>query len=771
MAKSKGSKRQMIIKTAAKEQKPDKTHAALPLLIAGSFALLMFLSQTEVVIFSPIVVYPAVLVLCTALHFMWKKSKWLVFGVSISLTVLLGLMLVLNRDVIRNQAMALYWIIRGSGDAPIDMTGTVLILSLLMTLGMFGLEVAGKSHALLYLLTTALLLISPLFGVKVNEITALLFLLYQLVFWVFRIAEARKGRELSFSDNKSALLQRCGIVTAVLTAAAFVLALPAVSFFTEQMYNVIFATEGLLTTAVRGLAGVLSQPVTGGTVNRGNVYRTGARHLELTAERQPTENIYLRGFCGKEYLGGEWSEGDMSDLGDTSLLIDYYGEEGEPTLTFSWDSLSEDDYLYLADMVNMYYHLNQHTTAEPEPNSLNIKHVSGDYSTYFMPYNMSAYNDIDGSSLSFDNVEGYSVYFYQPGQMNITADNIKSDFQNIANIYSIAEENYISRLDYKYLYVPRDRLPRLTQLVEENPLTELNDITAFIIYTLQSNAKYSLTPGWTPFNEDVAEYFLFESKRGYCEHFATVAALMYRMYGVPARYVTGYLVQPSAFSEDEGGWHGYATDEDAHAWVEIFLPNQGWTPIEVTPSSDGLPMVTYPGFDTGILGQLLREHGWNIEEPSLGGAAESESGEGGGDTDDGGTNTGGDFVLAAALIIIAGAAAVLLIIVPLRRRILLRRLSRSSTRAAFGRFTAMLEYCGISTDIGDTELARVIGAKFPDVPDPQGLIDTVSRCAYSAHPDEQPELVLSAYLAAAKRLAAELSPPKKLIFKYIKAFC
>lgn len=52
-----------------------------------------------------------------------------------------------------------------------------------------------------------------------------------------------------------------------------------------------------------------------------------------------------------------------------------------------------------------------------------------------------------------------------------------------------------------------------------------------------------------------AEYFSFESGQGYCQHFAVAAVLLYRLYGIPARYAAGYAVQPSDFQrQEDGNW-------------------------------------------------------------------------------------------------------------------------------------------------------------------------------------------------------------------------
>lgn len=92
------------------------------------------------------------------------------------------------------------------------------------------------------------------------------------------------------------------------------------------------------------------------------------------------------------------------------------------------------------------------------------------------------------------------------------------------------------------------------------------------------------TPSMSP-GEDFVTHFLTEG-RGYCIHFATAGTLLLRMQGIPARYVTGYVVQL-----DSRG-RGQALDSDAHAWVEIYLDGYGWYPVEMTPG--------YAGGESGI---------------------------------------------------------------------------------------------------------------------------------------------------------------------------
>ena len=128
-------------------------------------------------------------------------------------------------------------------------------------------------------------------------------------------------------------------------------------------------------------------------------------------------------------------------------------------------------------------------------------------------------------------------------------ENVRPDMAVERNWYRQLQAAYMNQIETVYTRVPSEILPRLSALVEANPLTDTEEITAFILYTLHSRASYSLTPGRMPLNgEDVAEYFLFEGHSGYCVHFAAAATLMYRLYGVPARYVSGYAATPEDFS-------------------------------------------------------------------------------------------------------------------------------------------------------------------------------------------------------------------------------
>jgi len=97
---------------------------------------------------------------------------------------------------------------------------------------------------------------------------------------------------------------------------------------------------------------------------------------------------------------------------------------------------------------------------------------------------------------------------------------------------------------------------------------------------LNGNYRYSLEEFSTSVRDPVAN-FLFQSQQGSCEHFASAMTLMLRHLGIPARPVNGYIM------EEWNNFGNYFTirQSDAHSWVEVFFPDQGWVSFDPTPPS------------------------------------------------------------------------------------------------------------------------------------------------------------------------------------------
>lgn len=102
---------------------------------------------------------------------------------------------------------------------------------------------------------------------------------------------------------------------------------------------------------------------------------------------------------------------------------------------------------------------------------------------------------------------------------------------------------------------------------------------AAIAVFVQNRGVYNLQfQKMPPQEQDFALWFLEEARQGSCIHFATAAAVLLRAAGIPARYVTGYMVWA------EAGKPIPVTSRNAHAWVEYYDPEKsGWQILEATP--------------------------------------------------------------------------------------------------------------------------------------------------------------------------------------------
>jgi hypothetical protein len=136
-----------------------------------------------------------------------------------------------------------------------------------------------------------------------------------------------------------------------------------------------------------------------------------------------------------------------------------------------------------------------------------------------------------------------------------------------------------------YLSLPPSTSARTRELARSitvgaaGPRERLQRIEAY----LENSYPYDLEIPAFPARADQLDHFLFEAKRGYCEHFATAMALMGREVGVPTRLVTGYL--PGDFNPFTGFYE--VKTAHAHAWVEAYLWGRGWVAFDPTPGFTG----------------------------------------------------------------------------------------------------------------------------------------------------------------------------------------
>lgn len=108
-----------------------------------------------------------------------------------------------------------------------------------------------------------------------------------------------------------------------------------------------------------------------------------------------------------------------------------------------------------------------------------------------------------------------------------------------------------------------------------------------IAFALPKMATYTLRPPTLPDERDATDFFLFDSRRGYCTHFAGALTVLCREIGIPSRVVTGFAnLEREVNSDGRNTGLGIARSSNAHAWTEIWLDGIGWVPLDATPADD-----------------------------------------------------------------------------------------------------------------------------------------------------------------------------------------
>ena len=162
------------------------------------------------------------------------------------------------------------------------------------------------------------------------------------------------------------------------------------------------------------------------------------------------------------------------------------------------------------------------------------------------------------------------------------------------------------------LHLPPNRNPRTIALGRELRQRHVDDQAVIAAALARYQAQpfvYTLSPPLLT-GAHPTDQFLFQSKRGFCEHYAASFTVLMRAAGIPARVVTGY----------QGGERNPLNDyylvrqRDAHAWGEVWLEGQGW--VRVDPTAAVAPQRierSIQAADLGIGAPIrfqLNESGW-----------------------------------------------------------------------------------------------------------------------------------------------------------------
>ncbi len=158
-----------------------------------------------------------------------------------------------------------------------------------------------------------------------------------------------------------------------------------------------------------------------------------------------------------------------------------------------------------------------------------------------------------------------------------------------------AGESLTGALENLSLQLPDGRNPRTLELARRMRAAAASDagyLQSILDLFREQAFYYTLTPPGLALNS--VDDFLFNTRQGFCGHYASAFTMMARAAGIPARVVAGY---------QGGDWNplgGYliVRQSHAHAWSEVWLPQRGW--VRVDPTAAVAPERIERGFEAAF---------------------------------------------------------------------------------------------------------------------------------------------------------------------------
>lgn len=170
-----------------------------------------------------------------------------------------------------------------------------------------------------------------------------------------------------------------------------------------------------------------------------------------------------------------------------------------------------------------------------------------------------------------------------------------------------------------YLQIPDsfpERVKALTETLTNNKTNWYDQVKAVENYFDSPDFVYAREEiPYPEGDQDFVDQFLFDTKKGYCDHFSSSMVMMLRSIGIPAKWVKGYT--EGKFVRTENGKSVYEiTNNNAHSWVEVYFPNNGWVPFEPTKGFNNNNRFEYNNTSNGTTDTDTKEDEEPIEKPN-----------------------------------------------------------------------------------------------------------------------------------------------------------
>ncbi len=349
--------------------------------------------------------------------------------------------------------------------------------------------------------------------------------------------------------------------------------------------------------------------MTGYSEDGGNLQNTGEKLTEDSTNVLKVSGLgkddraYLIGSVSNIYSGSRWEKKLSASIsGQLEYAMDYAELNAalsrqnieilennrlidENNILIEYNKIKTKTFFYPLK-TSKYVMLSNYNKINSDTAQISFKKGRGKGTSYRCSYyelnlQSDAFKQIlrDANSFSYDNVPNLNSQTIKWMNDNNLYKNGAKDLITRENLYQILGER-AKLIKEQYMNLPEelpDRVRELAVSITEDYLTNYDKLKAIEAYLL--GYSYTLNPPKVPKGEDFTDYFLFESKEGYCTSFATAMAVLSRCIGIPSRYIEGFVAE----FDNQGEEDFYnVKNSQAHAWTEAYIEGVGWIPFEAT---------------------------------------------------------------------------------------------------------------------------------------------------------------------------------------------
>jgi hypothetical protein len=341
---------------------------------------------------------------------------------------------------------------------------------------------------------------------------------------------------------------------------------------------------------------------TSGSLSNNEVVKDSKVALKVSGSEKDS-SVYLIGSISDIYTGSSWEKSNVGYLpGEKEYLLDYielfyaFSRQNlgvlennrfvkRKVIRIDYNNIKTKTFFY--PLKTCYYDIfSGYKKLSSEAPQITFKKGRGkgtSYQSIFYEMNLEgeAFQQMlrDADTFSYDKAGNVNTEVTKWLRTNIFIRDYVDDSLTTEEAYQLLAAR-AELINAQYTSLPEelpDRVKELAEKITKDYDTTYDKLKAIEAYL--NGYEYTLSPEKVPEDKDFADFFLFESKAGYCTSYATAMAVLGRCIGIPTRYVEGYIAK----FDKKGADDMYPVKNgQAHAWAEAYITGIGWIPFEAT---------------------------------------------------------------------------------------------------------------------------------------------------------------------------------------------